>query len=94
MATDIHVGDVGLEIRADCQQDITGAVDIVFLVRKPDGKQVVWEATLQDGQYLVYITKTGDLDQPGFYKFHPRFKIGAWNGTCRFGSFYVKDLFQ
>ena len=98
MNTDIHVGDTGLEILADCQQDISAATNMTFLVRKPSGATTTWaatKATLDGETRLVrYLTVTGDLNEPGVYTIHPHLTLGAWTGVGKVGSFEVKALFS
>ena len=98
MNTDIHVGDTGLEILADCQQDISTATNITFLVRKPSGATTTWAATKTtlDGETRLvrYLTVAGDLNEPGIYTIHPHLTLGAWTGAGKMGTFEVKALFS
>lgn len=97
MVCSIHVGDTGLEILADCQEDISQALDPVFLVRNPSGAISTWPATITtiDGETrcLQYFTQSGDLREPGHYTIHPRFTLGGWTGVGQAGTFEVKALF-
>lgn len=98
MTTDIHVGDTGLEILADCLQDISAATNITFLVRKPSGATTAWAAakTTLDGEtrYIHYLTVAGDLNEPGIYTIHPHLTLGAWTGAGKAAEFEIKALFS
>lgn len=94
-----YVNTVGFLIEADCGQNITGATDPVFRVKKPvSGTIVRWTATpfAIDGvtQGLKYATKIGDLNEPGIYKIHAQFSLGDWIGTGEVGNLTVRELFS
>ena len=97
MVPAIHVGDTGLDILADCQEDISQAVNPVFLVRSPSGTVNTWPANITtlngETRYLQYATRSGDLREPGIYTLHPRFTLGEWTGEGQAGTFEVKALF-
>ena len=97
MVPAIHVGDTGLEILADCQEDISQAINPVFLVRAPSGTVSTWPAATKtvngETRYLQYLTRCGDLREPGTYTIHPRFTLGDWTGAGQAGTFEVKALF-
>ena len=98
MTTDSYVGDVGLEILADCLQDISTATDVAFLVKKPSGTVATWAASKQalngETRYLRYLTVPGDLNEPGRYKIQPHLSLGGWTGSGKVGELEVKALFS
>jgi hypothetical protein len=85
----IYVDDVGTVITVDCGSDLEGATEAVLLVRKPDGIEVSWPATIIaiDGvkRFLRYVTHAGELDQPGTYKVQAKVLVPGWSG--RVGRF-------
>lgn len=93
MSTDkIYVGDTGTAIIVDCGSGLEGATVAVLSVRKPDGFEVSWPATVIaiDGatRFLRYVTHPGDLDQPGSYKVQAHVALPGWTG--RGGTFKFK----
>lgn len=93
-----YINTVGFLVEADCGQDISGAVDTVFLVRKPSGVEVAWTASpcAIDGvtRGLRYVTRAGDLNEPGPYKIHAQFSLGDWAGPGEVGTLVVRELFS
>ena len=61
MANKIYVGDVGLEIIIDMQEDISAATTYEMLVLK-NGTEVIWDASIYNDRYLKYVTEADDLD--------------------------------
>lgn len=64
----IYVGIIGKEILVRTNQDLSESTKTEYHVTKPDGSLVTWRAekTSTFGE-LIYVTKTGDLDQAGAY---------------------------
>jgi hypothetical protein len=91
-------GTVGFLVEADCRQDLTGATNPYFLVKKPSGQETTWDAvvTTIDGKthYLRYPTKAGDLNEAGPYRIHAHFTLGGWTGPGEVGTLHVRDLFS
>lgn len=95
--TTVSAGDIGLEILADCLQDISAASHTVFQVKTPLGATMTWPASTAtvDGEthYLRYVTVAGDLAESGIYKIQPHFTLGDWTGCGRAGCLEVKPLY-
>lgn len=93
-----YVNTVGFLIEADCGQDISGATNTLFRVRKPSGVEKTWTASsfAIDGttRGLRYATTSGDLNEPGVYKIHTQFSLGDWTGTGEVGTLLVRELFS
>lgn len=99
MSTDkIYVDDVGTGITVDCGSDLEGATEAALLVRKPDGTDVSWPATIIaiDGvkRFLRYVTHPGDLDQPGSYKVQAHVALPGWSGRGATFKFKVYQHFK
>ena len=87
-----RIGNVGVVVRVDMQEDLSQVTDTKFIVKKPDGKSYTWTPASIDGQTkLTYVVQSGDFDQIGLYWLWPAFKLGAWEGNCEAVSFYVYD---
>lgn len=93
-----YINQAGFLIEADCGQDITGATDTLFRVRKPSGIETTWPAAAFsiDGvtQGLKYATKAEDLNESGVYKIHAQFSLGDWTGVGEAGTLTVRELFS
>ncbi len=74
MAEVYHLNDTGDVITASLLIDLTGVTAKDFYVKKPDGLEYIWEATVDvvSPGALSYTMVTGDLDQAGIYYFHAR----------------------
>lgn len=75
------VGDIGIEILLNMQEDITGATSTVMIVTKTDGTVVSWAATISGTNFLRYVTIDGDLDQVGDYTIQPDLVLSGFNGN-------------
>lgn len=81
----IYVGSIGVGITVDVDDDLDGAYDGTLLVKKPDGTEVEWPASVTtadtptNGEVLclVYHVVEGDLDQSGRYKVQPRWGLSG-----------------
>ncbi len=67
--TKIYKGDVGVEIRLDTGQNLTGATAMKINVQKPDGTKTEWAALQYNSTTLYYVTIPGDLAASGDYVF-------------------------
>ena len=98
MANKIYVNDVGTAIVLNLGVDLSGGVSPELHVSKPDGTIVVWPATLhtvsQVPNYVRYVTRAGDLDQPGKYKVQAHITIGGWTGHSETVQFTVYEEFK
>jgi hypothetical protein len=77
----VIIGDVGTLVEIDMQDNITGATSISFEVLKPDGSEVVWTPIVINGlTFLRYTVQSGDWDQEGEFKIHPKLTLGGFTG--------------
>lgn len=77
----VFVGDVGTLVEIDMQDGMTGATDISFQVRKPNGNDAVWTPiTVNNITFLRYTAVVGDWDQEGNFIIQPRLTLGGWTG--------------
>jgi len=89
MANKIYVGDIGLEIIIDMQEDINDATTYEMLVLK-DGEQVTWDAAIYEDRYLRYVTEEDDLDSSGVYHIQGNFVFPTgWTGLSETVNFTV-----
>lgn len=79
-STIMRVGDIGTVILLDCRENISTATGCKLKVRKPDGSETEWTATIHGTQYLKHITVAGDLDQAGTYAITGYLTLGVWTG--------------
>jgi len=82
---------VGLAIRLETGQDVSSATNIVFNIRKPNGKKVTWSGTAYQTTKLQYVTQSGDLDVAGWYSVYPTLAIGGWVGAGTPTNFLIED---
>ena len=68
-----YVGTVGLKVRINTKNDLSGTTLVALLVKKPDGTEVTWEGTA-NGTYIEYVVQDGDLDQAGYYAIQAYFE--------------------
>ena len=94
MAYKHFVDEVGTVITVDCGCDITGATGTALKVKKPDGTEVSWTATIYDSNYLRYTTVSGDLDQVGVYYVQSYLTIGGWTGRGETAEFIIYDKYE
>jgi len=67
MKKKIYKGDIGVEIRLDTAQSLTGATAMKIKVQKPDGTETEWLAKQYDSTMIYYVTISGDLAASGDY---------------------------
>ena len=86
MATHIHVNDIGTAFQSQCLDENNSVIDVSqatvrqFTFVRPDKSQFTVTANLlTDGTdgYLTYLTKAGDLSQPGQYTLQVYISWGA-----------------
>jgi hypothetical protein len=83
-----HVDDVGTEIRLTVTDqgssvDLTGAMELTILLRKPSGVVVEKAAALVGDATAGVIncyTAGDDLDEAGMYFVQARIALAAWSG--------------
>lgn len=98
MSDQIFSGDEGTEMRVTVTDDgvavdLSSAVEILFIFRKPDGTTLEVNGELYttgvDG-IVYYNTVAGDIDQSGVYKLQVRVTISSGNVfSSSIGSFKV-----
>lgn len=73
----LYVGDIGIEIRVNTGQPLTGATLMEIHVLKPSGATETWTATAYDNTWIVYTLVIGDLDEVGEYILQGYVEIGG-----------------
>lgn len=77
----VFIGDVGTLVEIDMQDSMTGATDLSFYVRKPDGTDHIWTPiSINNITFLRYTAQAGDWDQEGIFRIHPHLTVGSWTG--------------
>ena len=93
--TDRHyVGEVGTVITVDCGSDISGATGTILKVRKPDGTEVEWTATIYDSNYLRYTTVAGDFNKAGTYHVQAHLTLAGWTGHGETAEFPIYEEYE
>ena len=88
MSEDLHVGNIGVQIKltildddnTDSVVNLSSATSLDISIRKPDGTLLSVTGSLYtDGTdgVIYYIIADGDLDQSGVYKIQANISIGA-----------------
>jgi len=67
MKKKIYKDDIGVEIRLNTGQSLTGATSMKIMVQKPDGTETEWVAQQYDSTTIYYVTVSGDLAASGDY---------------------------
>lgn len=67
----VYVGDIGVVIKVNCEEDLTGADSHHLRVKKPSGTIETWETSIASGTWLHHTTASGDLNEAGTYKVNP-----------------------
>ena len=75
----IHVGDVGTKLKFSINIDLNEVTSASLLYRKPDGTTGTWTLT-KEGDYLVYTTQSGDIDQSGVWELQLYIETSEWHG--------------
>jgi len=90
----IYKDTIGLTLRVNTGADITTATNTTLNVKKPDGTEVVWTASIVDTYYLHYTTIAGDLDQAGTYVIQSALTLAGWTGTGESFEVQVYDEYR
>lgn len=86
-----YVGDVGVDINVDCNQDVSTATTATIFYRKPDGTTASWAGT-PTGNYIQYTTATtDDLDVAGKWELQAHFTIDGWTGYSDTTAFDIMN---
>ena len=94
----IYVDDIGVEIRLDVGQSLTGATELKIKVEKPDGTTASWTATEYSDQVITYTTTTSgspavtDLNIAGKYKLQAYVKWG--DASVHRGETYTMRVYD
>ena len=98
-AEEIHLNDIGtifeLTVKdGDATLDISTALSMVILFKKPSGTVVTQTAVYQtDGTdgIMQYVTQTGDLDEVGGWKIQGRVQLptGHWSSDTHSFKVYA-----
>lgn len=94
MTNKYYVGDVGTDIIVDCGSTIIGATDTTLKVKKPDGTEVEWIATIDGATNLKYTTIAGDFSVSGTYFLQASLALGGWTGLGETVQFVIYDPYQ
>jgi hypothetical protein len=84
---------VGLTIDVETGIDVSAATNIVFHVKKPNGKWYEWTSgiTVQDNTQFRYMTQSGDLNLAGNYLLYPVCTLGGWTGAGNPDRFLIEN---
>jgi len=89
-----YVGEIGTAIIVNCGEDISTASIHNLRVKKPDGTEVIWNASVYNTNYLKYLIVTGDLDQAGNYEIQAYIEMGGWKGWGETAFFMVSNKYE
>lgn len=78
--TKIYEGAVGQIILADMVDVVTGATDIEFRIKRDDGTEDAWVATVSGTTKFSYTTLDETDLRPGNILVQPHFTLGGWTG--------------
>lgn len=91
MTNKYYVGDIGTDIIVDCGSTITGATATTLKVKKPDGAEVEWAASIDGTDHLKYTTLIDDFSVPGTYFLQASLTLGGWTGLGETARFIVYE---
>lgn len=72
----IYKGAVGVEIRLDTGQSLSGATVLKIKVKRPDGSETEWPGSQYNSTTINYLTLSGDLASSGSYVLQPYVEWG------------------
>lgn len=98
----IYLDSIGIEISLQCRDnnyvllDLSTASDLAIIVKRPDGDEVEWAATMDgtDHSILKYTTVNGDLDVEGEYLFQAKITTTTATFYSETQKFRVYPLFE
>jgi len=96
----VYMGDIGTVIELDAGVDLSSQTSIEIRVKKPDGTQDTWSATVRgsDPTKCFHATVAGDLDQAGEYKLQLAATltgpVGTWTGLGQTAILRVYEPFK
>lgn len=95
MAERHYVGEIGTVITVDCNVDISGAVAQELRVRKEDGTEETWTASVFGTQYLRHTTVAADFSVAGEYALNAYVEDSdGWKGLGETDTFRIYDSFR
>ena len=62
----IYAGSYGIKLTAETKSDLSTAVQVSLIVKKPDGSEVEWVGVI-NGSTIEYVLQQGDIDIAGKY---------------------------
>ena len=82
MTNKSYKGDIGTVVKLDAGCSIADATTLEIRVKRPDGHERVWEATLEGTQILKYTVGAFDFDIDGIYYLQAYVVTagGTWRG--------------
>lgn len=92
-ANKVYVGDIGTIIYVNTKEDISAATVLQLKIKKPSGKEVIWNGVLDGTMKIKYIAQQGDFDEAGDYFVQAYVELPAWRGRGEVDSFKVFDKF-
>jgi len=91
MDNKIHIGDVGTKFVVDCGVDISNAIEVKLIFRKPTGEVITVNAQkdLNDKRIIFYVNTMQDFfDVAGIYKLQSYVKFSEtsvfYGNVCLF----------
>ena len=63
-----YANDYGMIMVVDTEADLTTALSVKLLVRKPDGTEVEWSGIVDGTTKIKYTIQVADRDQEGIYE--------------------------
>ena len=95
----IQVRDSGTQIilkvrEAGRRMDLRGATATRLVLTKPDGNAFVRDASfVTDGAdgALLYVTGTGEVDQPGLWHVQAEIELSGWSGRTSRAALRVES---
>ena len=88
-ANKVFLGDVGTKFILHTDSDISDGTVFNIYYRRPDKTTGVWAATLEGTQSVYYVTKAGDLDQIGAWKFQLGVVLPSWQGRGEIDEYTI-----
>ena len=89
-----YKNDEGVYIHCNMGSAITGATNLSFHYKKPDGSTGYWTPVMNSSTVLEYQITTGELDQTGTWLVQPYLELGDFKGRGETSSFTVYDEFE
>jgi hypothetical protein len=80
--TKLYVGDVGSEIILETGMDLTGALSLNIIGRRPDFSEFVWTATQHELTHVKHVTALDELNMDGIWTLQSDVEMlnGNWLG--------------